>query len=143
MRLWLLIGMLCTTTLAHAEVYRWVDENGQVHYSDRKLREDAEDVTAETRLHNLDTSLEERRKVARILRPPNNADRDYERRRYVKQQLTPEEQEYCKELRNIHRMLSGRIQWVDERGKEIAYTEKQREEDLKQAEMLLKDFCNN
>lgn len=31
----LLMLLLCTTTALHAQLYRWTDENGKVHYSDK------------------------------------------------------------------------------------------------------------
>lgn len=46
-RLVSLLGMLCLLawSLASAEVYRWVDEHGRVHYDDRPHRDAAEAVT--------------------------------------------------------------------------------------------------
>ena len=35
--------MACTT--AHAEVYRWTDANGKVHFSDKRPKSAAEDIT--------------------------------------------------------------------------------------------------
>ena len=37
-------------TPANAELYRWVDDKGVVHYSDQKTSEDASDYTPETKL---------------------------------------------------------------------------------------------
>ena len=42
MTLWLL-----ATGLAHAEIYKWVDENGVVHYGDRRPDQAAETVDVE------------------------------------------------------------------------------------------------
>jgi hypothetical protein len=136
---------------AQAEVYRWVDENGQVHYSDRKQQADAEDVTAQTKVQNLDTSQEERRKVAQILRPENEADRDYRRRQQAQQQNRQHDQQqadeahqkYCNELQKLRDTLNGPVNLIDENGKVARYTEKERKADFEQASRLLAERCYN
>jgi|GEM_PF-4147519 uncharacterized cupin superfamily protein len=142
MRFWILLLWLCTAGATQAEVYRWVDANGQVHYSDRKLREDAEDVTKQTRVQNIDTSQEERRKLQQIFRPPNKADQEFESRNVDAQKPDPELEQYCEELNEYSDVLSGRVQIVNDRGKEVTYTDKQRKEDLKKVEALLAEYCN-
>ena len=41
---YLLIIVMLFATLANAEVYRWTDENGKVHFSDRSVPDNAERV---------------------------------------------------------------------------------------------------
>ena len=49
-----IIGILAFAVLfvspGYAELYRWVDDNGNVHYSDKKSSEDASQYTPETQL---------------------------------------------------------------------------------------------
>lgn len=48
MRNWLLVLLLLVVTpLAAGELYKWVDEDGTVHFSDRKPADDAERVDLE------------------------------------------------------------------------------------------------
>lgn len=48
MRNWLLVLLLfAVTPLAAGELYKWIDEDGTVHFSDRKPAEDAERVDLE------------------------------------------------------------------------------------------------
>lgn len=35
---------LCINTILHAEVYKWVDENGKTHYGDKPFNKDAETI---------------------------------------------------------------------------------------------------
>jgi len=43
-----LMGMAVLSNAAHAEIFKWVDENGKVHYSDRKISPQAETVNVKT-----------------------------------------------------------------------------------------------
>lgn len=46
MKSWVCLLMLCFVTVAQAQYYRWVDENGKVHYGDRAPPEVAGKVQA-------------------------------------------------------------------------------------------------
>lgn len=59
----LFIVLLMSASSSQAEVYRWVDENGKTHYSDKKPKTDAEDITQAVKKQNIDTSIEEQRKL--------------------------------------------------------------------------------
>ena len=41
---WLLAALLSGASTATAEVYKWVDEDGRVHFGDRPQAEDAEAI---------------------------------------------------------------------------------------------------
>ncbi len=44
----ILLGMIFLSNSVHAEIYKWVDENGKVHFSDRKIVTQAEKVNVKT-----------------------------------------------------------------------------------------------
>lgn len=58
MRVW--IGLLLLPTLAFAEVYRWVDEHGQVHYGQRPQAADAQVVDIRLQVIERDSATQER-----------------------------------------------------------------------------------
>ena len=58
----LLLGLLLPVAVAQAEVYRWVDEKGRVHYGDRPAGNEAERVELHTRPTEKDPGMEQRRK---------------------------------------------------------------------------------
>src|SRR5690606_33482151 len=93
-----------------AEVYRWVDEDGNVHYSDKKPKTDAEDITRQVSKQNIDTSLDEQRRVQQICRPENGADRGCYRQQQSKNLPTPEHMQRCNELRKYLDAIDGRVQ---------------------------------
>jgi hypothetical protein len=43
-----LLGFIFLNGVVHAEVFKWVDENGKVHYSDRKISSKAQKVNVKT-----------------------------------------------------------------------------------------------
>ena len=44
----ILLGMIILSGIAHAEVFKWVDANGKVHYSDRKMTTQAQKLNVKT-----------------------------------------------------------------------------------------------
>ena len=44
----LLLGMIILSGTAHAEIFKWVDANGKVHYSDRKMTTQAQTLNVKT-----------------------------------------------------------------------------------------------
>jgi molecular chaperone DnaK (HSP70) len=43
-----LIGFILLSGAAHAEIFKWVDANGKVHFSDRKISSQAQKVNVKT-----------------------------------------------------------------------------------------------
>ncbi|NNC68277.1 MAG: DUF4124 domain-containing protein [Gammaproteobacteria bacterium] len=43
-----LLGFILFSGAAHAEIFKWVDANGKVHYSDRKISTQAQKVNVKT-----------------------------------------------------------------------------------------------
>jgi hypothetical protein len=64
-----LAGILLAVA-SSAEVYRWTDEHGRVHFSDKPPRDQqAENISDETRSVNVDTSSAERKKLNQLFAP--------------------------------------------------------------------------
>lgn len=124
-----------------AEVYRWVDEHGKTHYSDKKPKADADDITADVNKQNIDTSSAEQRKLQQIFRPENEADREYYRQQQLQNQPDPEQIKYCNEQRNYLNEISGRVQFIDEQGKPMKVTEKQRQQRVDNIQRYLDEHC--
>ena len=138
--LWLLLAALPLT--AGAQAYRWVDENGKTHYSDKKPRTEAEDITQAIKKQNIDTSIEEQRKLQDIFRPENEADREFYRQQQLKNQPTPEDIQHCNNLRHYLNKIDGRVQFIDEDGKAVPVTEKQRQQRVEEVQRYLAQHCN-
>lgn len=138
--------ILWTIIISHAvfaEVYRWTDDEGNVHYSDRKLTANAEDITAKVKIHNIDTSQAEQKKLQQIFRAENDADREFYRQQQELNKPSKELIEYCKNIRTHLRNISGRVQLVDEDGKEVRFTERERQAHAQEMQQRVNDRCRN
>jgi hypothetical protein len=134
--------LLLLASSPQAEVYRWVDENGKTHYSDKKPKSEAEDITEAVKKQNIDTSIEEQRKLQEIFRPENDADREYYRQQQLKNQPTPEHIQHCNKQRRYLSKIDGRVQFVDEEGNVVPVTEKQRQQRVEELQRYLVEHCS-
>lgn len=125
---------------ANAEVYRWVDKDGKVHYTDQKPADDAEDVTRQVNKQNIDTSTDERRKVESILRKENDADREYYQQQA--QEDAQERQHRCNWARKRMNEISGNVIFVDDAGKVVKVTETERQNMVADVNKTIQENCN-
>jgi len=135
----LLLVMLCAALPLKAEIYRWVDAQGKVHFSDKKPAEQAQDISRELRQQNLDTSSSEVQKVSQILRQETAADRQHAAR------LAYEEQQrrlpLCNAARTRLSRISGKVIFLDENGKAMRITEAERQQKIAEAQALIDENC--
>lgn len=136
------LSLVFFTHSATSEVYRWTDSEGKVHYSDRKLNRDAEDVTDKVRVQNIDTSQEEQRKLQQIFRKENEADREHYRRQEQAKKPSADQRRRCNELRNYLRNIDGRVQFVDNDGKPMKVTERERQQMAQDTRELWNQHCS-
>jgi hypothetical protein len=140
------VATLWVAMMAHAvfaEVYRWTDDEGNVHYSDRKLATNAEDITAKVKIHNIDSSQEEQQKLQQIFRAENDADREFYRQQQERNKPSAELTEYCKKLRTHLRKVSGRVQIINKEGKEVRFTERERQAHAQEVQQRASERCSN
>ena len=139
-----LVCIICAAASSvNAEVYRWVDENGKVHYSDKKPKEQAEDISAEIKKQNIDSSIEEQQKLQQIFRPENDADRAHRERLNQQSQPSNDQIKYCNEQRKYLRDISGPVYFVDKDGKDMKVTERERQAEEARVRQLLQERCSS
>ncbi|SHF24970.1 protein of unknown function [Microbulbifer donghaiensis] len=134
----LLGGLLLSSAAACAgDLYRWVDEDGKVHFGDRPPMEaEAENIEGELRPVNTADAPAPQQTASR---QQHNVDQEYENRQRQrelrqKQQMT----RACNSARRQLRMLQGRVAFIDANGKEIKMTERERQQ---QAERLRREVA--
>jgi hypothetical protein len=128
-RIFFALALAATPLLAAAEVYRWVDDRGQVHYSQTPPKGlDAEPVgpaTAPQAAPNQD-SLNQTLKDANDAAPKKKAEAD----RIAQNQANLEE--YCQQLREqltyLDAKTARRLGTTDEQGNVSRVTEEQFQE---------------
>lgn len=139
-KLWLCAALLGLSCWCNAEVYRWVDSNGKVHYTDKKPAEDAEDITKAVNQQNIDTSSEELRKVETIMRKENDADREYtQQQQHEKNQVR---QSRCHRAKVRLQEITGNVIFVDDDGKVAKITEKERQQMVAEVNATISENCD-
>ena len=126
--------------VANAEVYRWTDANGKVHYGDKKPAEAAENITDKIKKTNVDTSTTEHQKLETIFRKENDADRAFQA-----QQAQPNQYllQRCAEAKDYLNKISGRVQFLDDDGKPVHISESERDHRAKEMQTIIKENCPN
>ena len=134
------IFLLFACVNSHAEVYRWTDANGKVHFGDKKPKAAAEDITEKVKQTNVDTSTSEHQKLETLFRKENQADREYQQ-----QQAQPnlELLHRCAEAKKYLDTISGRVQFIDASGKEVKVTEEERKQKVIAMQQEIKENCPN
>lgn len=137
----LVLGLLLATSVcAQAEVYRWTDANGKVHFGDKKKAPDAENITEKVSKTNVDTSTAEHQKLESVFRKENDADREY---KLQQSQPDPELLRRCTEAKNYLKDINGRVQFIDDDGKPVHVTEAQRKQKVIDTQKLIQEHCSN
>lgn len=129
---------------AWAELYRWTDANGKVHYSDRKPDEQvqSEQIDSSLKPLNIDDSRQEWKKLETVF--PDHEDTSFSREKKRNQQAQDEYYtKHCKEAREYLSKLKGPVYFVDEEGNEYDISEKERKEREKEMEALIAEHCEN
>lgn len=134
-----LVGIVVGLSV-NAEVYRWVDKDGKVHYTDQKPANDAEDVTRQVNKQNIDSSTNEMRKVESILRKENDADREYYQQQA--QEDAQARQQQCNWARKRMNEISGNVIFVDDAGKVVKVTETERQKMVADVSKIIQENCD-
>jgi hypothetical protein len=134
----LLIVLASATTYSSAEVYRWVDKDGKVHFTDKPPVETAENITRQVSKQNLDTSREEQIKL-------NQLHREAAAPQQTRQEPTAA-QAYalatqCAAAKNRLRRISGNVIFIDDDGKVVKVTEKERQAKVAELKAQIEHNC--
>ncbi|MBB3060562.1 DUF4124 domain-containing protein [Microbulbifer rhizosphaerae] len=132
-----IIALLLSAAAATAEeVYRWVDDEGKVHFGDRPpAQAAAKNIEGELRpINSADggTARNAPRQQAKL-------QQEYEsRRQRDAQQRQQQMARACHNARRQLRILQGRVTFVGGDGKEVKMTERERQ---RQAEQLKREIA--
>ncbi|WP_179957657.1 DUF4124 domain-containing protein [Exilibacterium tricleocarpae] len=141
------LGLLVLVALplwAPAEVYRWVDENGKVHFSDRKPqgKAAAEDISEAVSKTNIDDSTQQNQKLGDVF-PKETAAEKALRQRQTQERQTRRQQhdKDCKRARKLLDVLRGRVYFVDENGQPYNISERERKEREAKLQAEINQYC--
>ncbi len=111
---------------ALAELFRWTDADGKVHYSDRKPTEssNAKAIDDELTPINIDDSKAYNNGVGKIFPKEDKSHRAFEDKKRQKQQAATNHA--CTKAREYLRKISGRVRFIDDDGKPVNVSEADR-----------------
>ena len=101
-----------------AEVYQWRDENGKLHFSDKKPRQqEAEDISHTVEKVNVDESSAERAKLHELFKPETPEEKALKQQKAAqeaRQQVKMNQR--CAEAREALKILRGPVYFTREDG---------------------------
>lgn len=136
---------LCIIALnAHAEIYRWVDKDGKVHFTDRKPAPEAENITKEVKPQNIDTSSNELNKIVamREQEEKQRQEKIMRERQALKAEIDKQQQIYCDKQKERLRKMSGYVVFTDEQGRAVTVTEKERQQKVAELKQVIQNTCS-
>lgn len=131
--------------LLYAEVYKWVDDDGKVHFSDKPKNKNAKKFIYDPKVIGQETFKNNNTK-----RPKNKTnttnDFDIKRQQEIRahnKNLTEKQKRYCGEAKADLKMTesSQLLYNYDKQGERYFLDEKQRKEALKKKKTLVKKWC--
>ncbi|MCW8195685.1 DUF4124 domain-containing protein [Proteobacteria bacterium 005FR1] len=130
---------------ASADIYRWTDENGRVHFSDKPPRDrEAENISERTRSVNVDTSSGEREKLNELFAPESPEEKRLRQQREVQRTAQAEKQRLVceKAQRELRFFKEERFYWVDESGNSKNASEQERQQMIEQLSTAIQRHCS-
>ena len=141
----LILLCLLTTQITQAGTYRWVDENGKIHFSDKQPENNAtaQDISGELRPLNNDSSTTETEKLKAVFQGATPEEKAFNARQKAEQEKQYlHKQRDCQKARNQLRVLRGRVAFEDTEGNEIIISEEERQQRAKQLEQQIQIHCS-
>ncbi len=113
---------------SNADVYKWVDEQGNIHFGDRPpVKEKAADLSDTLKPLNLSTDLSNPNMIRNAEQSrQDELNRKAQEHHKQKTSHSNKQQEYCKKAKKRLYDISGPVVFYDEQGKAVAVTEKER-----------------
>jgi len=143
--IYIFLTLSAVHNLVYAEVYKWVDENGNVHFSDKPKNKNAKKFIYDPKVIGQDTFKNNNSKKSQNKNLQTN-DLDIQRKRenqtYNRNQ-TEKQKRYCNEAKEdlLTTQNSQLLYNYDKKGKRYFLDEKQRREVLKKKKKIVNKWC--
>ena len=150
-QLWFSIFILLVTQAVYAtSVYRWVDEDGHVHFSGRPTNKNAEEITikdhtSEPGENSSEMSTEERvENQKRFLNALDEENRSIKEEKIKKQEKEERDIRRCNAARDQLKRAEGAsaLYDLDEKGNRVLLNKEQYEQAMVQARARVEKWCN-
>jgi len=138
------LGLLLSTTTT-AGVYKWVDENGQVHYGEQPGNTDAQKITIRqnetTKPRVIKSEEDDETKDGE--KKPDEAEAKKDKKTEAPSISKKEKRQLCGEAKSDIASISsrGRMREINKKGEYIYLGEKQRQQRLSTARKKQRKYC--
>ena len=128
-------------TSVNAKVYKWVDDNGQVHYGEKPGNIQAEQVQIRTNETTTPRAIDKEKQD--YLEGKNKAESEKAEELKEQKMINKEKRKYCNEANSdlAAIMSRGRTREINEKGEYTYLTEEQRQDRISAAKKKQKEFC--
>jgi hypothetical protein len=107
----LLVSLMLLSLNANADVYKWVDSKGQVHYGDQPKGDRQEKISIDSSpVEKTDSPAEQQRKTDKLLKDMEKSRKQREKLLHKKRMAQRKQDEKCLKQRNAIRKLEAKMQ---------------------------------
>lgn len=147
----LIFGASLLTTAQAASVYKWVDEDGNVHYSQDPQHRSAKEMKVQTSpasesAEDASTEAEDTQSTSKSKGDDDTAKQEQAKKQQQEQAATQAEQKKknCQIAMKRRATIAagGRLYEVDEKGERHYWNDAEREAKLAEAEQQVADWCS-
>lgn len=140
----LLASLSFTNNAAYAEIYRWVDEQGKVHFADKvHSNKQAKDISQDVKLKNLDHSAKRTEQTLQQIDLRQQALTTEAQQKQSQTSPAAEQQaRQCQSARQRLEVMQGRVAFLDENDQPLKVTEKERQQRADTLAGLVSKYCN-
>lgn len=139
----ILVFILLSAPAVQAQMYRWVDVEGKVHFSDKKPKDaKAEDISDSIKQTNTDFGGRD------VKQQLQHYERDKAAKRTEKKQSEEyssaakrQRNEQCQTARKHLKVIQGRVIFYDKNNNEIKVSEAERAQKEQELEAQIKKYC--
>ena len=135
-------ALLLLSFSVKAELYRWTEADGKVHFSDRKpdaAEKEVEVESVEIKPINIDESHEAWQALNRVL--PKEDRHQTQQQVRDNQQRAQEIERHCRGARQYLRDISGPVNFIDDDGNPVQVSERERQQRQAEMERYVKEHC--
>lgn len=142
----LLLILQQASLAAHADVYRWVDEEGIVHYSDKpKNLQSAEKIEIKMGSVLKDDNQQERMKKQKRLLSAIKEERNIKKQKQAEKRKVKKKRKLrCQQARNTLNNFDGRRLYnIDKDGNRVYLSDQAREQEAQRARDAITYWCSS
>lgn len=124
------------------ELYRWVDEDGKVHFGDRPPAEAKAQSIAKEKLKPVNGAAPTRREDFPDLDREKQIEQEYRAKQQARQSRAEQQRDIaCSRVRKQLKILQGPVYFVDAEGRESTISERQRQEQARKLAAEVRRLC--